>query len=71
MEAKSVVKGNNRDVFPPYGEQIIIQTEKIPIGDGWPLFEGLTDFGRCAGKFVDSVFAMTGKSCPFGKAISL
>lgn len=71
MKAWSVTRRNNCDVFPPYGEQIIIKSEKIPIGDGWPLFEGLTGFNRCAGKFVDSVFAMTGKPCPFGKAIAL
>lgn len=71
LEATSVAKRRSRDVFPPHGEQIIIKSEKIPIGDGWPLFEGLTDFSRCTEKFVDSVFAMTGKPCPLGKTIAL
>lgn len=71
MEVRTVVKQNNFDVLPPYGEQIIIQTEKTPIDDGWPLFVALGDFSLSTQKFVDSVFAMTGKPCPFGKAISL
>lgn len=71
VEARSIAKGNSRDVFPPYGEQIILQTEKIPIGDGWRLLEGLRSFSISTGKFVDSVFAMTGKPCPLGKAIAL
>lgn len=69
-----LVSEGDLKAFPLFGETIVVKTEEIPLRpeeDANRLYTALNDINYCVRQIVDSAFAMTGKPCPLGKAISL